>query len=160
MSGSPNSATAGTDAAGESESSSRSDAAVVPDPESANLGAAVTVASVQSSARAVEAEASRLRSQLVAVTAALSSRTSRSARWTVSHAAVTDALASEASVALDRLRATTEMFVTDANKLKQHFETLEVLAKQTATVRAELTKLEMQTAKIAAGRRTGAMVGR
>lgn len=69
-------------------------------------------------------------------------------------------MAGEASVALDGLQATTEMFVTDASKLKQHFDTLEVLAKQTAEVRAELTKLEMQATKIAVGRWTGSMAGR
>lgn len=121
---------------------------------------APSISSVQSSAQKVEAEASRLRSQLVAVTEALSARTSRSARLTVSHAALTDDLAREADSALDRLRATTEMFVKDANALKEHFDTLEILAKHTAEVRAELSRLELQTAKIAVARKASMGGGR
>lgn len=106
----------------------------------------------------MESQVSKLCAQIVDVTEALSVRTSRSARVTVSHAATTDAIAQEATSAFKKLQEMTGVFLRDVKGLRGQFNVLTELAKETADVRAALTTLEIQVAKLVA-KRNGRDVG-
>lgn len=100
--------------------------------------------------RKLEAEVAKLCSQIVDVTDALSARTSRATRLTVAHAATAAALSREASLSLAKLEESSAVFMNDLTALRNHFDVLNELARQTAAVRAELVALEMQVTKLMA----------
>lgn len=109
-----------------------------------------SIESMKQHVRDVEEDTKRLREVVEKVTAELASRTSRAAQITVSHAATTDRLSGMAVEAMGQLNETSQIFLSDIDKLKSSFDVLKVMAQKTAEVRKQVTGLETQVLKLAA----------